>query len=57
MIVVGGNPLQYAKDYRSVERAPELDNPYAMPYETNVPIYILRGRRTPFVWAAVKRYN
>lgn len=57
MIVVGGNPLQYAKDYRSVERAGELDNPYAMPYETNVPIYILRGRRTPFVWAAVKHYN
>ena len=57
MIVVGGNPLQYAGDYESVERAGELDNSYAMPYETNVPIYVLRGRRTPFVWTALRHYD
>ena len=33
--------------------------PYAIPYETNQPIYVLRGLKEPMVtlWATLKRYR
>jgi hypothetical protein len=59
VIVVGGDPARYAREYESVERVGELDNPYAVRYETNIPIYVLRGRRTPLStgWSALKHYE
>jgi hypothetical protein len=44
--------------YRRVEIVGELDNPYAMPYETG-PIYVLRDPKVPFssIWPRLKHYD
>ena len=44
--------------YRRVEVAGEIDNPYAMPYETG-PIYVLRDPKMPFsfIWPNLKHYE
>jgi hypothetical protein len=44
--------------YRQVEVAGEIDNPYAMPYETG-PIYVLRDPKVPFsfIWQRLKHYE
>jgi Dolichyl-phosphate-mannose-protein mannosyltransferase len=58
-LVVGGDEARYAQAYQSVTRVGELDSAYAMPYETNIPIYLLRGRRAPLAegWAAAKHFE
>ena len=58
-IVVGGDPVQYAKFFRSVERVGELDSPYAMRYETSIPVYLLRNPRVPLAtaWPTLKHYD
>lgn len=57
-IVVGGKPSDYPA-YSSVVKAGQLDDPYAMPYETDQPIYVLRGRKPPIdkVWPEFKHYE
>jgi len=57
VIVVGGDAVQYAKQYQSIERVGELNSPYAQRYETDIPIYVLRGRRIAFVWPRFKHYE
>ena len=59
MIVVGGDPVQYMRDYQSVERVGELTSPYARRDETNIPIYVLRDRHIPFAtaWPTLKHYE
>jgi 4-amino-4-deoxy-L-arabinose transferase-like glycosyltransferase len=59
VIMVGGDPARYAKEYDSVECVGELDSPYAMPYETNMPVFLLRGRHIPFAeaWPKLKHYE
>jgi hypothetical protein len=59
VIVVGGDPVQYAKVYQRIERVGELNSPYAVPSETNIPIYVLRGPRIPFtrLWPRLKHYD
>jgi len=59
MIVVGGDPARWAKVWRSVERVGELNSPYAVPVETDIPIYILRGPRIPLakLWPRLKHYD
>jgi hypothetical protein len=59
VIMVGGDSPQYAKDYDSVEHVGELDSLYAMPYETNIPVVVFRGRHTPFAeaWPKLKHYD
>jgi hypothetical protein len=44
--------------YRRVEVAGQIDNPYAMPYETG-PIYVLRDPKVPlsFMWPRLKHYD
>jgi hypothetical protein len=58
-IVVGGDPVQYAKLFRSVERVGELDSPYAMRSETLIPVYVLRDPRVPLAtaWPTLKHYD
>jgi len=43
IILIGGNREEMAKEFRSIEQAGTIDTPYAMPYETDKPIYVLRG--------------
>ena len=59
VIVVGGDPVQYARDYQSVERVGELTSPYARRDETDIPIYVLRDRHIPFAtaWPGLKHYD
>lgn len=59
VIIIGGNRDEYAKEFRSVEVVGETDNPYAMPYETGQPIYVLRGLKVPLAiyWPKVKEYE
>jgi hypothetical protein len=58
VIVVGGKPQDYA-NYASVRLAGRLDSPYAVPYETDQPIYVLRGRNRPLDkdWAQFKHFD
>jgi hypothetical protein len=59
MIVIGGRAERYAALFRSVEIAGRITTPYAMPYETDQPIYGLRGLQVPLEQAGpkVKKYE
>jgi hypothetical protein len=58
-IVVGGGKEALERVYASVVRADVVVHPYSMPYESDLPIWICRGRRVPFAadWAARKVFN
>lgn len=59
IIEIGGTREDRLKDFRSVELAGEIDDPYAMPYEAHQPIWVQRGLRWPLkdVWPRVKHYQ
>jgi hypothetical protein len=59
MIIIGGSEEHYAEVFRSFEIAGRIATPYAMPYETNKPIYVLRGLKVPLetFWPTVKMYR
>lgn len=59
MIVIGGTPSHYARLFRSFTVAGHIDTPYAMPNETNRPIYVLRGLKMPLdrYWPQVKHFD
>ncbi len=59
VIIIGGKPSDHAEKFRSVEKAGFIDTPYAMPYETNLPIYVLRGPKAPLaeLWPMVRHYE
>jgi hypothetical protein len=59
VIKIGGNAQHYAELFRSTELVGRITTPYAMPYETDQPIYVLRGMKVPLAdyWPNVKRYR
>lgn len=59
IIIIGGNAGRYAEMFRSSRVAGWIDSPYAMPYETNLPIYVLYGMKTPLEssWPQVRHYE
>ncbi len=59
VIVVGGEASEYLKQFASVQQAGSIDTPYAMPSETNLPIYVLRGLKVPLtiLWPRLKHYD
>lgn len=59
VIIIGGSTEHYASLFRSYTVAGRIDNPYAMPYETNKPIYVLRGMKVPLqtYWPQTKHYE
>jgi hypothetical protein len=59
MIVVGGERADYEEKFHSVAVEGETDDPYAMPSETNQPIYVLRGLHPPLaeLWPKLKHYD
>lgn len=59
LIAVGGDARRYGALFRSVEIAGRTEAPYAMPYETGKPIYVLRGMKMPLqaYWPQVKTYR
>jgi hypothetical protein len=54
--VAGDELLPY---YRSVQRVDTFYNPLAMPYENNLPIWILREPKEPLsaIWPGLKNYS
>jgi 4-amino-4-deoxy-L-arabinose transferase-like glycosyltransferase len=58
LIVLGPYWGELLSAYAQVEVAGEIDNPYAMPYETG-PIYVLRDPKVPFslLWPRLKHYE
>jgi len=59
MIIIGGSPKHYAELFRSFESAGQTEAPYAMPYERDQPIYVLRDMEIPLqaYWPKVKHYE
>jgi len=58
VIVIGGRQSDYPM-YASVRQAGFLDDPYAMPYETGQPIYVLSGPKQALsrIWPRLKHYE
>ena len=58
LIVLGLYSGGLLSAYRQVEVAGEIDNPYAMPFETG-PIYVLRDPKVPFsfIWPRLRHYE
>ena len=59
IIIIGGSTNHYAELFSSFEIAGRIVSPYAMPYETDEPIYVLRGMKMPLqdYWPNVKAYR
>ena len=59
IIIIGGSTRHYAELFRSYRVAGRIESPYAMPYETNRPIYVLRGMKAPLAtyWPQVRHYE
>lgn len=58
-VVIDVNGRELLPYYRSVERVGTFRNPLAMPYENNLPIWILRQPREPLsaIWPHLKNYS
>jgi hypothetical protein len=58
VIVIGNDVLPLMQNYRSITLAGRIDTPYAESFETNLPIYVLRGPRVPLavLWPKLKFY-
>ena len=59
MIIIGGDTKHYAGLFRSTRVAGRIEAAHAMPYETNKPIYVLRGMKMPLrdYWPQTKSYR
>ena len=58
-VVVDVNGRELLPYYRSVRRVTVFRNAFAMPYENNLPIWILRDPREPLsrIWPRLKNYS
>jgi hypothetical protein len=58
LIMVRGDSAEYAKEFESVTKVGESDNPYAMPYERHMSIFIGRNFKgsTAEAWQKEKDY-
>ncbi|MBS4027882.1 MAG: glycosyltransferase family 39 protein [Ignavibacteriales bacterium] len=58
LIIIGGNAEDHAQTYESVQQFSIHRNQYAMPYETNVPIFICKKPKVPLkdIWSRVRHY-
>jgi hypothetical protein len=59
VITLGNDVAPLMRDYQSVTPAGRIDSPYAKPYETGVPIYILRRPRVPLatLWPQLRYFE
>jgi hypothetical protein len=59
LILLTRHPDEDKKDYASVEIAGKIENPYAMPYETNLFVVVCRNRKSSLIadWPKLKNYN
>jgi hypothetical protein len=59
LIIIGGSRKHYADLFGSFAVAGRIETPYAMPGETDKPIYVLRDMKMPLqdYWPQVKNYR
>ncbi len=59
LIIVGGNAHDHGHAYASVDSVAFHVNPYAMPHETNLTIFVCRGLKPSIeeLWPRVKHYE
>lgn len=59
LIILGGSTKHYADLFRSWRIGGRIDSPHAMAYETNQPIYVLRGMKVPLAkyWPQARHYE
>jgi hypothetical protein len=59
LIIIGGSTKHYDDLFQSHSVAGRIDAPYAMPNETDRPIYVLRGLKIPMkeLWLQAKSYR
>jgi hypothetical protein len=59
VIMAGGDPAYLRTVWGSIQVAGWVDTPYAMPLETNIPIYVLRDPKIPLakLWPSLKHYE
>ena len=59
MIVIGSSKEDNEEFFESVEEAAVIINKYAMPYETNLPVFICRGLKEPIskIWPRLKSFG
>ena len=58
MIIVGGEAEDYHDLFNEVTEAARFENPYVMPYENNLPIFVCRDPKGPIkdVWLRNKQF-
>ncbi len=58
MIVIGGQEADLRRYFNSVTPAGLVSNPYSMPYENNLTIWVARGSKKPLreVWPGLKSF-
>ena len=58
IIIIGGDEEDHLKTYSEVYIAGMITNKYAMPYESNIPVYLCTGLKVNFkdVWHKVRFY-
>jgi hypothetical protein len=59
VIIIGGKAQDHAEVFGEVTEAARVRNDYAMPYESNLPIYVCRKPRVSLqeIWPQVKHYD
>ena len=59
VIIIGGDTRHYADLFGSFRVAGRIETLHAMPYETGLPIYVLRGMKMPLqaYWPQTKSYH
>jgi hypothetical protein len=57
-IVVGGNPDVYRRLWEDVRQAATVNSPYAMPFETDLPVYLCRRPKISLqeAWPHLKEF-
>ncbi len=59
VIIVGGRAEDHRRAFADVREAARHRNAFAMPYESDLPIYVCRGPKVPLrdLWPSVKHYD
>jgi hypothetical protein len=59
VIALGPPGARFGDYFDSIESAGRIDNPYAMPNETGILVYVLRRPKEPIatLWPKLKHYE
>ncbi len=59
IIIAGGDSSEHSETFKTVEQKGFHSVKYAMPYENNLPIYVLRNLKQPMnqIWERTKNYE